>query len=281
VEIAIAANTSISVWEITGTMNWTATINDTSGLAGCSGYDVDGDGAYELLYADQTTFRMYDGASGAVLYSNSSHASGTLWEYPVTADVDHDGSAEIVIASNGSAWHGITVFGHSGSGWQASGPTWGTHDFAVTNLGADGSVPSPAPLSWTVHNVFRARPMVDEGGAADLAIFFEDICIASCENGPAKISFGVSNQGALDVAAGVSAALYALDGSTETLVDQLFLDEVPAGTIISGGTFEMHPDDQGADGLLMRVDDDGAGVGIITECDESNNEYEYTDRFCE
>jgi hypothetical protein len=280
VEIAIAANTSISVWEITGTMNWTSTINDTSGLAGCSGYDVDGDGAYELLYADQDTFRMYDGATGAVLYSNTSHASGTLWEYPVTADVDHDGSAEIVIASNGGAWHGITVFGHSGSGWQASGPTWGTHDFAVTNLDADGTVPSPAPLSWTVHNVFRARPMVDAGGSSDLYIFFEDICVASCENGPVRVSFGVANQGALDVAAGVSAALYALDGSTETLVDSLFIDEVPAGAVIAGGVFEFHPDDQGPDGLLMRIDDDGAGLGIITECDETNNEVEYTDTFC-
>ncbi len=280
VEIAIAANTSISVWEITGTMNWSAAISDRSGLAGCSGYDVDGDGAYELLYADEDTFRMYDGATGTVLYSNSSHASGTLWEYPVIADVDHDGSAEIIIASNGTAWHGITVFGHSGSGWQASGPTWGTHDFAVTNLDADGTVPSPAPLPWTVHNVFRARPMVDAGGSPDLEIAFEDACVASCEHGPIRISFAVSNQGALDVAAGVSATLFTLDGGTETLVDQVFIDAVPAGEVIAGGVFELHPDDQGPDGLLLRIDDDGAGIGIITECDETNNEVEYTDTFC-
>ncbi len=280
VEIAIPANTSISVWEITGTMNWTATINDTSGLAGCSGYDVDGDGTYELLYADQDMFRMYDGATGAVLYSNSSHSSGTLWEYPVTADVDGDGSAEIVIASNSGSWNGITVFGHNGSGWQASGPTWGTHDFAVTNLDADGTVPSPAPLPWTVHNVFRARPMVDEAGSADLYVFLEDVCVASCENGPAKVSFGVANQGGLDVAAGVSVALYALDGSVETVIDTVYIDEVASGAVIAGGAFELHPDDWGSDGILLSVDDDGAGVGIISECDEGNNEYEYADDVC-
>ena len=280
VEIAVPANRSISVWDVSGAMIWTATISDPSGLAGCSGYDIDGDGAYELLYADEAMFRIYDGATGTLLYSNSSHSSGTLWEYPVIADVDRDGSAEIVIASNSGSWNGITVFGHSGSGWQASGPTWGTHDFAVTNLNADGSVPSPAPLPWTVHNVFRARPMVDNNGSADLAIFLEDVCVASCETGPAKLSFGVANQGGLDVAAGVSVALYALDAGAELLVDTLYLDEVPSGAVIAGGTFELHPDDWGPDGILLRVDDDGAGVGIISECDEDNNDYEYADGIC-
>jgi hypothetical protein len=280
VEIALPANTSISMWDSAGTMIWSSPISDASGLAGCSGYDIDGDGAYELLYADEDTFRIYDGATGTELYSNGSHGSGTLWEYPVTADVDGDGSAEIIIASNGQTWQGITVFGHSGSGWQASGPTWGTHDFAVTNLEADGSIPSPAPLSWTVHNVFRARPVVDDGGAADLEIAIEDACVASCEHGPIRVSFAVSNQGALDVPSGVIATLYTLDGATELAVDKVTIDAVPAGTVIHGGIFELHPDDQGPDGLLLRIDDDGAGHGVITECDESNNEFEFGDGFC-
>ncbi len=281
VEIGIPANSSISVWEITGTHNWTATINDSSGLAGCSAYDFDGDGTYELLYADQNTFWVYDGPTGTVLYSNTSHASGTLWEYPVIADVDRDGSAEIVISSNGGHWKGVTVIGHSGSGWQASGPTWGTHDFAVTNLDADGVVPTPPPLPWTTNNVFRARPMVDDPGAADLYILLEDVCIASCENGPVRVSYAVANQGGLDVDSGVEVALYALDGGTETFVDSEFIDAVPAGGIIAGETIEIHPDDWGPDGILLRVDDDGTGTDTVPECDETNNELEYAEVICE
>ncbi len=281
VEIAVAANPDISVWEVSGIMRWAAPVDDYSGMAGCSGYDIDGDGAYELLYADQSRFHIYDGSTGTELYSNSSHDSATLWEYPVTADVDGDGSAEIVIASNGSNWHGITVFGHSGSGWQRSGPTWGTHDFSLTNLEPDGSVPSPAPLPGTGHNVFRARPVVDEPAMADLAIFVEDVCVASCEDGPAKLSFAVSNQGLQPVAAGVSVALYAQSSTGKTLLDTMLLDELPSGQVIAGGIFELHPDDWGDEGLMLRVDDDGEGVGSVTECDETNNEAAYADSPCE
>jgi len=279
VEIALPANTSISVWETTGTMLWSMPIQDNSGLAGCSGYDVNGDGAYEVLYADEIKFRMYDGATGAELYSNGSHSSGTLWEYPVTADVDADGSAEIVIASNSGAWKGITVFGHNGSGWAASGPTWGTHDFAVTNLDEDGQVPSPAPLSWLVHNVFRARPMVDRPGTPDLTVALQDVCVANCDAGPVKVSFAVANQGGADVDPGVVVALYALHGGVETLVATLALPEIPSGRVIDGGTFELTPALWG-EGIVLSVDDDGAGNGAVFECDEANNRDEYLETVC-
>jgi hypothetical protein len=280
VEIALPANTSISVWEVTGTMLWSQPIQDNSGLAGCSGYDVNGDGAYEVLYADEVKFRMYDGATGALLYSNNSHSSGTLWEYPVTADVDADGSAEIVIASNSGAWLGITVFGHNGSGWAPSGPTWGTHDFAVTNLDADGSVPSPAPLSWTVHNVFRARPMVDRPGTPDLTVSLYEVCVANCEDGPVKVSASVLNQGGADVDAGALLALYATSGGIETLIDTLVLPAVPSGQVVAAGTFSLRPDQWGAEGVILSVDDDGAGNGAVFECDESNNRDSYEENVC-
>jgi len=183
VEIAFATDTVISVWEADGTMNWFAASDDSSGFAGCSGYDMDGDGAHELLYADQDVFYVFDGASGAVLYQHDEHDSATLYEYPVVADVDGDGSAEIVVASSlwydSGALHGFTIFGHANSGWAPSGPTWGTHDFAVTNLNPDGSVPSPAPTPWSVHNAFRARPAKDDTSTPDLFPILGEVCVAS------------------------------------------------------------------------------------------------------
>jgi hypothetical protein len=267
IEIAVPANNEFSVWEVDGTKKWAQPVQDGSGLAGCSGYDINGDGAYEVLYADEQNFHIFDGATGAVLYVNSSHGSGTLWEYPVTADVDGDGSAEIVIASNGTTWQGVTVFGHNGSGWAKSGPTWGTHDFSVTNLDPDGSVPSPAPLAWSTYNVFRARPIEDDPSYPDLFVWMEDSCVASCEHGPVLISYGVANQGGEDVPAGVSVSLYALA-------------EVPIGVSLAGETFEILADEWGDDGILLRVDDVGTGYGIAWECDESNNEYEYGEAIC-
>ena len=279
VEIAIPANTAISVWEINGTPLWTQPITDNSGLAGCSGYDVDGDGAYEVLYADEQVFRIYDGASGAIRFVDGTHDSGTLWEYPVTADVDNDGSAEIVVASNMGTFHGIAVFGHGGDGWAKSGTTWGTHDFAVTNLDPDGSVPSPAPLPWTVHNVFRARPVIDDPGVPDLIPLFGDHCVASCADGPVKISWGIANQGGTTVYDMVPVSLFTVDGGTETLIDTQFFGPLHAGWAYPGGIYALHPDQWG-DGFRIRVDDNGFGAGAVEECDEDNNEFEYLETLC-
>lgn len=104
VEIAIPANTTISLWELNGTQVWTSNMQDFSGLAGCSGFDVNGDGAYEVLFADEEALRIYDGRTGTILYEDFNHDSQTLWEYPVIADIDHDGSAEIAIAANHVPW---------------------------------------------------------------------------------------------------------------------------------------------------------------------------------
>ena len=214
VEIGIPANTKLSVFEVDGTKIWETGINDSSGLAGCSGYDMDNDGAYEVLFADQDALRIYDGATGALLYENYSHSSGTVWEYPVIADIDKDNSAEICIASNaysgGSGYRGVTCFGHNGDGWPSSGPSWGSHDFALTNILADGSVPKKPDASWLKYNVFRARPSVDDPARPDLGGKLKDFCLADCDNGPARVSFQVWNEGGADIEAGVPYAVYSV-----------------------------------------------------------------------
>lgn len=63
---------------------------------GSSIFDFDGDGQSEVVYADECFARIYDGKTGDILFS-SHHTNTTGKEYPVIADVDNDGSAEIVI----------------------------------------------------------------------------------------------------------------------------------------------------------------------------------------
>lgn len=270
VEIAIPANTTISLYEMDGTKVWSSTMQDNSGLAGCSGYDVNGDGAYEVLFADELALRIYDGATGTILYEDNNHDSQTLWEYPVIADIDHDGSAEIAVASN--QYHGgalgVTVFGHDGDGWPESGPTWGTHDFAVTNLGQDGSVPTGEAPSWEDYNVFRARPAVDQPGAPDLFVDLEEVCVTGCEaDDVVQISWQVGNQGAIDSNPAV-VELYGTWGGAETLLDVAPVAAIPSGTVATGGVFTLAASRlKGADGYLVRLAD-MSGI----ECDESNHE---------
>ena len=185
-EIAWASSSQFNMFELDGSLLWTQTITDASGLAGCSGYDVNGDGAYEVLFADENTFWLFDGSTGGVLFSQLGHASGTIFEYPIVADIDNDDSAEIVISSNnfrmnGQGWAGITVFGHLGDGWAKSGTTWNVHDFAVTNIYTNGGVPlSPEP-SWQTYNVYRSRP-TEDAMTVDLLAEITDICFAGCDS---------------------------------------------------------------------------------------------------
>ncbi len=273
VEVAVPASTRLEMFEIDGSRTWQATIQDSSGIAGVSGYDINGDGIYEVLYADEVQLRIFDGATGTQLYANSSHTSGTVWEYPVVADVDNDGSAEIVIASNGSVWKGITVLGHAGDGWAKSGTTWPVHDWAMTQVNADGSVPSPAARSWEVYNVFRARPTIDDA-AIDLVPELIDTCFAGCEpDSVVKISVQVANTGGLPSAPALPVALYAVDGPDRTTLLEVktLPRSLESGTSSASLLFETTYGQMGRDGFMIRADDDGT-LGVQTECDEANNE---------
>ena len=144
-EIAWGSATTFNVYELDGTPIWSFPMQDLSGLSACSAYDANADGAYEIFFADEEAFYIFDGATGQIRYGNLGHASGTVFEYPVIADIDRDGSADVVLASANyriPGWSGITAFHHTSRAWARSGPTWHVHDFSVTNINEDGRVPS-------------------------------------------------------------------------------------------------------------------------------------------
>ncbi|MGC6508047.1 MAG: FG-GAP repeat domain-containing protein [Myxococcota bacterium] len=286
-EIAWASSSLFNMFELDGTVLWNRSVTDASGLAACSGYDIDGDGAYEVLFADEHSLYVFDGSTGTVRFSQTGHASGTIFEFPVVADVDNDGSAEILISSNnfrqgGSGWAGVTIFGHLGSGWAKSGPTWNVHDFAVTNINQDGSVPTPPEPPWQMYNVYRARP-TEDAMAVDLFADITDICFAACEpESIVRIAAQPFNQGETSVQAGVPLSLFRKDGASLSFIaQQLTLDRIDAGRGGPGVEFQvLYQDIEGADALVVRADDWGSGFGAIEECDEWNNGIEMTDLLC-
>ncbi len=275
-EIGWASTDTFNLYELDGTPVWTAAIDDSTGLAPCSGFDADGDGAAEVFYADQGTFYVFDGATGAVLYSNSGHASGTVWEYPVIADVDGDGASEAVIASNDywrSGWCGITAFGHAGDGWMPSGSTWPNHDFTGTKVLADGTVPaSPVPW-WQYDNVYRARPTT-EPLAVDFEAEIVDVCASGCiDESRVLVEARIRNTGVSDSRPGVPVSLYAENGGARTLLaTTTVVGSIPSGMTSEAIVFEIALAEARADSLVVVVDDDGTGAGMHEECDEDDNE---------
>ncbi len=269
VEIGVPAGAKFNMMETDGTLIWQAAINDGSGAAGCSGYDVNGDGTYEVMFADQDALRIYDGPSGAVVYVNNTHSSGTVWEYPVVADVDKDGSGEIIIASNGSQ-RGVTVFGHGGDGWAAAGPTWPVHDFAVTNVNPDGSVPQSPEPSWEKLNVFRARPVVDDPALPDLLVEILEACV-DCDT-EVYVSYQVCNQGDLDVDAGTPLTLFALAEGVEVVVESTSLVALAKGECLAADSFVFAPELIVDGPVVLRLYDDGNGTEPEIECNLENDQ---------
>jgi hypothetical protein len=130
-EIAAAGATAYSVFDPdcvpmptrmggrcgTGTTNgvlWSRPSQDaSSSVTGSTSFDFEGDGRVEAVYADECFARVYDGATGEVVFSQH-HSSCTWYENPVVADVDGDFRAEIVVGSNfncGSVLTGINCPG--------------------------------------------------------------------------------------------------------------------------------------------------------------------------
>ncbi len=76
--------------------------DESSGVTGSSLFDFDGDGQTEAVYADECFTRVYDGKTGKVLFS-AKRSSSTSFEAPVVADIDGDGSTEILMGSDTNA----------------------------------------------------------------------------------------------------------------------------------------------------------------------------------
>ncbi len=288
VEIAISigdpSDPTLFMLELDGTVRWSTPSDDTSGAAGCSAFDFDADGAYEVVFAAVDAVSIRDGSTGEPRFVWYYHDSGTFWEYPVVADVDSDGSAEIVTSCNRSTTdgdgycRGIQVFGHASDGWPPAGPTWSIHDYAPMRLRTDGQINTEPLAWWDIHNMFRARPPGD--GLAELYPVEGEVCVASCLHGPIQVSWGIGNRGHVNAPGAVQAALYSLDGDTETLVGVQAANGVQYGSEAPGGIFELTLDQWG-DGIRIVVDDDGTGVGAVDECDETNNVQEILGPICE
>lgn len=264
-EIAMAGDGWLLVLELDGTELWRMASPD-DGFAAPSAFDFDGDGIYEVLFAGEDVFRIYDGRTGAVRYEDTSHRSFTQIEYPVIADVDHDGHSEVLVAgSQHGGGKGITVYG-SREGWPASGPTWGEYAYTTTALEDDGSIPADPEPSWLTDNLFRARPATDTSGP-DLVVTFTDVCVADCVYGPVAVAVQVSNRGGTEVPAGQILSLYAVDSGVEREVGVEVLPAVPPRTSLAGISFALTVADLGADGWIARVDESDS----LIECDETNN----------
>ena len=98
--VMLSSGTHYLALDYQGKLKWSHKVQDMSSRStGSAVFDFNGDGKAEILYGDELFLRVYDGAKGDTTFCLC-NTSATLYEYPVVADVNNDGHAEIVLASN-------------------------------------------------------------------------------------------------------------------------------------------------------------------------------------
>lgn len=104
-EVAVATGQNLMIFNGHGQLLAASETQDCSSLqTGMSSFDFNGDGKPELLYGDEEYFRIYSYRPGKLLeIFKIVNPTGTLLEYPVVADIDGNGTAELLVAGNNYA----------------------------------------------------------------------------------------------------------------------------------------------------------------------------------
>ena len=276
-EIGVAGNNVYAVFETNGDLKWSRPTTDwSSGFTGSSVFDFEGDGAAEVVYADENDVWVYDGATGAVKMQEQSHSSATCSEYPSIADVDKDGHAEIIYTSSAYSGTetGVTIIGDAGNSWMAGRPVWNQHTYAITNVSPDSSIPADAEPNWPSFNNWRSGDVTPMTGSSegDAVALEGDICAECGADNIVTVVARVGNAGMDTLPAGTPIAVYAMQGGVPVLVDSRVTDQALApGAVTAGIRFDLPVGELTDNAVRIVVDDNGSGVGSVAECHEDNN----------
>ena len=215
------------------------------------------------------------------------------------ADVDNDGNAEIVFASNNDANacstgsnfpNGVAIWGDAGDAWVSARRVWNEHAYHVTNVLESGGVPVKEPESFKTYNgrrynTYRSNPR-SFGVAPDLTVKGVQVSSpdATCGQLSSKIdlTFEIANVGDLRVGPGVVVGFYghwnnpALDEPLYQNIMMVPLQAVIMSSIEPGGSLLLQVSYDAAnnapgvlpDTVRVVVDDGDAQ----RECNEANND---------
>ncbi len=272
---------------LTQTRDW------SSASTGSTVFDFNGDGTDEIVFSDEDAVYVwqYDKSAGlrpwerlATVLEDQNHKSWTIHEYPLVADVDGDGKAELIALNSPRPDHadhyGLYVLGAADDDWVSARPVWNQHAYFISNIEDDFGVgyaaPNYAPYSGEDHNSFRLQAPGSFGAlAAPNLLAQTEACQASCGD-PATIWVQVGNEGAyITASAGLAVALYGQTGGSRTLIrtQPLPVDATP-GSLTAAVRFEV-ANWFDYDAIVAVVDDPtgtSAAWGAAKECDETDNE---------
>ncbi|MDR2408532.1 MAG: FG-GAP-like repeat-containing protein [Bacteroidales bacterium] len=311
-EIVYTGVRHLTAWDIdsnaTATLKWSINTNDVSGYTGIILFDFNQDGFVEIIYRDEKLLRIINGNNATTVQKDLATipcTSGTQGEYPVIADVDNDGQAEIVM-TGGAANEKVPSAGpllifraSTGNKWGPARRVWNQYAYNVVCVNEDLSIPkmpiTPSMIfpgkdgmmgtSDDIHpyNAFlQQQTMLNTNG--NLLWLLPD---AHITNTPAlhyyaigdslRVVVGVNNIGNAPLNAPFHISLYQNSVTTANkLLTGAFNRVVNVkDTAYFSLTIPKVSSYQSLTTIIIRLNDKGTAVYDQTECDYTNNEIAY------
>jgi uncharacterized repeat protein (TIGR02543 family)/uncharacterized repeat protein (TIGR01451 family) len=138
-------------------LKWQLDHTDNSGDTGATLFDFNQDGISEIVYRDENKLRIFNGVADATPTARTTFTnvlSGTLREYPVIADIDDDGQAEIIVTGWDGHDHSVNsrpagiqngylrVFKSYGTAWAPARKVWNQYGYNAVQVNNDLTIPS-------------------------------------------------------------------------------------------------------------------------------------------
>ena len=272
-----------------------------SETAGFTVFDFNQDGRNEIVYRGATQLYIVDGVTLENLCPPITAYSGTITEYPIVADVNADGQAEIIVAraynnwnSGGGANGWVSVYGSQIPGaWSSARKVWNQWAYSSVIINEDMTVPqyrfdvsTTFPNGKKPFNAFlHQMPYIDTQG--DLFNPVADVIIneisASSNVNTVTLTLNCCNIGDFTLSAPYPVTVFANTYGGEVIHTATVMESLPvdsctqieitlAKSLLCGV--------QNLESLWVAVNCAGTGIAqngnLQPECDTTNNVYSVT-----
>ncbi|MFV0346051.1 MAG: Ig-like domain-containing protein [Bacteroidales bacterium] len=281
---------------------WRVGHTDASGRTTVSLFDFNNDGIQEIVYRDHTTLRIMNGNTLTVdTLAYFKCGGGTVLECPTIADVDNDGSAEIIVAGDlgGSPEYNapLHIFKNEVPGtWLYARPVWNQYMYNGLNVNNDLTIPqyridpaiiitkSDGSTLQPFNSIMKQYTYMDFEG--NPIVPAPDLSVVGIENvelndGGDTLIYTIKienlGDGPFQESNSLSVALYCGSVSGPCVYTDTLNVRIAAGT--TGVYIQKIPwasvSCQSSD-IVIRINDDGSGSypnsSIQKECDFDDNE---------
>ncbi|NDW08750.1 FG-GAP-like repeat-containing protein [Dysgonomonas sp. 520] len=281
-----------------GNIKQRSIVSNLSETVGLTMFDFNQDGKADIVCRNDKNLYIKslkeDGSSYKDLITPIIAYSGTVAEYPIVADVDEDGQAEIILTRAFAPWNGsnlqgmVSIYktGDPAKPWPSARKVWNQWPYNGTNINEDMTVTrhpvSPAAIfsnnKQPYNNFLVQGAIINQNGDVFVQIPNATPGVMDfTHNAPADmltITINVFNQGQSVLTTPVYASLY-----SEICLPENLIETGSSAANVNPGEFTPITITVNNAAALMsattafaiRVNDNGANYPVQPECDDTDN----------